>query len=299
MGTLFLVATPIGNLEDITARALRVLREVPLIAAEDTRHSGRLLAHFGIETPMVSYHAHNERARRDRLLAALERGDVALVTDAGSPGISDPGRDLVAAALAAGHRVSPVPGPSSVVAAAGASGLVEGPFLVLGFLPRKGEERRGTIARAGRAGVPVLLFEAPGRLAETLDDLAAAWGDRPAVVLRELTKRHEEIRPGTLRELAAAARREPPRGEIVVVVGAEPEATANDGADAAEVVASLRRAGLSPSQAAREAAAVTGLPRSALYELARRHSPEGGGDEPAAGDPSGMATGPDSAPREG
>ncbi|MDP9364336.1 MAG: 16S rRNA (cytidine(1402)-2'-O)-methyltransferase, partial [Chloroflexota bacterium] len=258
MGILYVVATPIGNLEDITARALRVLREVPLIAAEDTRHSGRLLAHFGIETPMVSYHAHNERARRDRLLAALVDGDVALISDAGSPGISDPGRDLVAAALAAGHRVSPVPGPSAVAAAAGASGLVEGPFLVLGFLPRKGAERREVIARAGRAGVPVLLFEAPGRLAETLDDLAEAWGDRPAVVLRELTKRHEEIRSGSLRELTAAAQRETPRGEIVVVVGAEQ--SPDDGGDAAEVIATMLRAGLSPSQAAREAAAVTGLP---------------------------------------
>lgn len=270
MGTLYLVATPIGNLEDMTARAVRVLREVSLVAAEDTRHTGRLLAHFGIESAMVSYHAHNERARRDRLLAALEAGDVAMVSDAGTPGISDPGRDLVVAAVAAGHRVSPVPGPSSVAAAVGVSGLVDGPFLTLGFLPRRGAERRSAIARAGGAGVPVLLFEAPGRLAATLDELAEAWGDRPAVVLRELTKRHEETRRGSLRALAADARDVPPRGEIVVVVGAAPEPERGAADDAAGVVAGLRRAGLSPSQAAREAAAITGLPRSALYELARR-----------------------------
>lgn len=280
MGILHLVATPIGNLEDITARALRVLREASVIAAEDTRHTGRLLAHFGIETPMVSYHAHNERARRERLLAALECGDVALVSDAGTPGISDPGRDLVLAAVAADHRVSPVPGPSAVAAAVGVSGLIEGPFLTLGFLPRQGGDRRVAIARAGGAGVPVLLFEAAGRLAGTLDDLADAWGDRPAVVLRELTKRHEEVHRGTLRSLAEGARATPPRGEIVVVVGAPADAVEGGIPEAAEVVAGLRRAGLSASQAAREAAAVTGLPRSELYRLAQvAPSPSGVSDE--------------------
>lgn len=273
MGVLHLVATPIGNLEDMTARAVRVLGEVSLIAAEDTRHTGRLLAHFGIATPMVSYHAHNERARRERVVGALDAGDVALVSDAGTPGISDPGHDLVVAAVAAGHRVSPVPGPSAVAAAVGASGLVDGAFLALGFLPRRGPDRRLAIARAGGAGVPVLLFEAPGRLAGTLDDLADAWGDRPAAVLRELTKRHEEIRRGTLRPLAAEARAAPPRGEIVVVVGADGEAGRGDETDAAEMIAGLRRAGLSASQAAREAAAATGLPRSTLYRLAQEAAP--------------------------
>lgn len=273
MGVLHLVATPIGNLEDMTARAVRVLGEVSLIAAEDTRHTGRLLAYFGIATPMVSYHAHNERARRERVVGALDAGDVALVSDAGTPGISDPGHDLVVAAVAAGHRVSPVPGPSAVAAAVGASGLVDGAFLALGFLPRRGPDRRLAIARAGGAGVPVLLFEAPGRLAGTLDDLADAWGDRPAAVLRELTKRHEEIRRGTLRALAAEARAAPPRGEIVVVVGADGEAGRGDETDAAEMIAGLRRAGLSASQAAREAAAATGLPRSTLYRLAQEAAP--------------------------
>jgi 16S rRNA (cytidine1402-2'-O)-methyltransferase len=274
MGTLYLVATPIGNLEDITARALRVLREVGLIAAEDTRHTGRLLAHFAIATPLLSYHAHNERARRERLLAALANGDVALVSDAGTPGISDPGRDLVVAAVAAGHTVTPVPGPSAVAAAVGVSGLVEGPFVSLGFLPRRGEARRRALARAGATGFPVVLFEAPGRLAATLAELAVLWGDREAVVMRELTKLHEETVRGTLSRLAERWRQSPPRGEVVVVVGGAGEQAANDRSDVERIVAELRRAGLSPSAAAREAAALTGLPRSELYRLARR------GEEP-------------------
>lgn len=292
MGTLYLVATPIGNLEDITARALRVLREVPLIAAEDTRHTGRLLAHFDIGTPLISYHAHNERARRERLLAALVEGDLALVSDAGTPGISDPGRDLVAAALQVGHRVSPVPGPSALTAAVAASGLVAGPFLSLGFLPRRGQERRTALARAGAAGVPVVLFEAPGRMTATAVELLAAWGDRPVAFLRELTKRHEEVRLGRLSEAADGFGGGPLRGEIVLVVGAAEEGTATASEDLDAVLAGLRSAGLSPSQIAREAAAITGLPRSELYDRARRRvsaaaaGRDGGtGDSDRAGTP--------------
>ena len=268
MGTLYLVATPIGNLEDISARALRVLREVPLIAAEDTRHTGRLLAHFDVDTPQISYHAHNERTRRDRLLAALASGDVALVSDAGTPGIADPGYDVVVAAIAAGHTVTPVPGPSAVAAAVGASGLVPGPFLSLGFLPRRGPERRYLLARAGAAGFPVVLFEAPGRLAGTLAELAQAWGDRPVAVLRELTKMHEETVRGRLSSLAAAVEEQPLRGEIVIVVAGDDSRGVADETDAVRLLAQLRRAGLTPSQAAREAAAITGRPRSELYRLA-------------------------------
>ena len=270
MGTLYLVATPIGNLEDVSARALRVLGEVSLIAAEDTRHTGRLLARFGIKTPMLSYHAFNERGRRERLLAALAEGDVALVTDAGTPAIADPGADLVAAAAAAGYPVSPIPGPSALVAAVAASGLVVGPFVALGFLPRKGEERRTLLARAVGTGFAVVLFEAPTRLAPTLADLAAVLGDRPAVIARELTKLHEEFRRGTLAELATHYAASAVRGEIVIVVGPASETSRVEPADAAEVVAGLLRAGLAPSAAAREAARLTGLPRSTLYDLARR-----------------------------
>jgi|SRR5579884_1188868 len=270
MGTLYLVATPIGNLEDVTARALRVLREVSLIAAEDTRHTGRLLKHFGIETPLLSYHAHNERARRDRLLAALAEGDVALVSDAGTPGISDPGYDLIRAALAAGYPVSPVPGPSALIAGVTASGLVPGPFVALGFLPRKGPERQATLARAGATGFPIALFEAPNRLVATLEELAATLGEREAAVGRELTKLHEEVRRGTLSQLAQHYREQPPKGEVVVVVGGGPGQDAADAVDAADVVARLLAAGMGPSQAAKEAAAITGRPRSDLYDLARR-----------------------------
>ena len=292
MGTLHLVATPIGNLEDITARALRVLAEVPLIAAEDTRHTGRLLAHFGIETPMISYHAHNERARRERLLGALGEGDLALVSDAGTPGISDPGRDLVAAALDAGHRVSPVPGASALTAAVAASGLVAGPFLALGFLPREGSGRRTALARAGAAGVPVVLFEAPGRVGATVAELLAAWGDRPAVVLRELTKRHEEMLRGCLSQLSALFDDAPPRGEVVIVVGSTEEGNAV-GEDIDALLGGLRAAGLSPSQAAREAAVMTGRPRSELYDRARQ--------VPVAvkGEPGGPGNRRDGEPRDG
>lgn len=271
MGTLFVVATPIGNLEDASPRAVRVLREASLIAAEDTRHTAKLLRHFGIAAPTISYHAHNERARRERLLSALAIGDVALVTDAGTPGVSDPGNDLVQAALEAGFPVSPIPGPSSAVAAASASGLVPGPFVVVGFLPRERGPRRALLARAAGSGFPLVLFEAPGRAAATLRELHDVLGERPAVLARELTKLHEEVRTGTLASLAEALAAEAPRGEVVLVVGG-----AGDDAmveDPAAVVAGLRRAGLGVSEAAREAARLTGVPKSDLYGLARAWSP--------------------------
>ncbi len=267
MGTLYLVATPIGNLEDITARALRVLAEVSLIAAEDTRHTGRLLSHFGISTPMVSLHQHNERSRRERLLTALESGDIAVVSDAGTPGISDPGFDLVAAAIASGIAVSPIPGPSSVIAAVSASGLVPGPFVNLGFIPRSGVERRQLLMRAGQTGFPIVLFESANRLAVTLAELKDLLGDREAVVARELTKRFEEFRRGSLSDLAAHYAAEPARGEIVLVIG-EAALDAADETDPEAIIASLLKAGLKPSAAAREAAALTGLPRANLYAIA-------------------------------
>lgn len=278
MGTLFIVSTPIGNLEDMTPRAVRVLREVGVIAAEDTRHTRGLLNYFAIQTPLVSYHEHNERGRRDQLLEALSRGDVALVSDAGTPAISDPGAALVAAARDAGYSVSPVPGPSAVTAAVAAAGLVTGPFISLGFLPRKAAERSALFARAGATGFPVVLFEAPNRTADTLGDLARAWGERPAVVMRELTKVHEESVAGSLGELAHRFAELPPRGEVVIVVGGDSVPAQVGAVDAAEVLRQMARAGLSPSKAAREAAAVTGLPRSELYALARSLNEQ----EPAA-----------------
>jgi 16S rRNA (cytidine1402-2'-O)-methyltransferase len=281
MGTLFVVSTPIGNLEDMTPRAVRVLREVALIAAEDTRHTRGLLNHFAIRTPLVSYHEHNEAARQPELLNALRDGDVALVSDAGTPAISDPGAALVTAARAAGYQVSPVPGPSAVTAAVAAAGIVSGPFISLGFLPRKAGERRNLLARIGATGLPSVLFEAPNRVSTTLADLAAAWGDRPAVVLRELTKVHEEAVAGSLAELAAQFERSAPRGEVVIVVGEAGQPATAGAADAAAVLREMARAGLSPSQAAREAAAVTGLPRSELYALARSLTDSEAGATPA------------------
>ena len=280
MGTLYVVSTPIGNLEDMTPRAVRVLREVSLIAAEDTRHTRGLLNHFGIQTRLLSYHEHNERARRDELLRALDQGDVALVSDAGTPAISDPGAALVQAAREAGHAVSPVPGPSALTAAVAAAGLVTGPFTMLGFLPRKQAARREMVARAGAPGWPVVLFEAANRVGATLRDLAAAWGDRPAVVMRELTKLHEESIAGTLSELAQHFASQDPRGEVVIVVGEGIDA-GDEAIDAADVLRQMARTGLSPSQAAREASRVTGLPRSELYALARTLGDEVRGANPA------------------
>lgn len=287
MGTLFVVATPIGNLSDMTPRAIETLRLVSLIAAEDTRHTLRLLRHFGIETPMLSYHAHNERGRRERLMGALELGDVALVTDAGTPAISDPGNDLVATALAAGFAVSPIPGASSLIAAVSASGLVPGPFVVLGFLTRRGRERSVELGRAAAVGMPLVLFEAPNRLVDTLDFLRESLGDRLVTVARELTKVHEEVRHGIMSVVADYYRRQPPRGEVVIVVGGAPVmASRADGDDDEDVIRSLLRVGLSVSQAAREAASLTGRPRSELYELARRLRPiDAAGDAAPSGRP--------------
>lgn len=266
MGTLYVVATPIGNLEDMSARAIRILGEVAVIAAEDTRHSRRLLTHFAIRTPLLSYHEHNQRQRRDRLLEALTNGDVALITDAGTPAISDPGVDLVREALAAGYQVSPIPGPSALSAAISASGLVEGTFTSLGFLPRESGERKRTIARGAASGTPLVIFESAQRLSRTLAELLGALGDRRAVVLREMTKVHEEVKPGTLGSLAEWAAASAPRGEVVIVVdGAAPRPATDD--DIQAVIGAMRRSGLSVSQTAREAAAITGLSRSVLYEM--------------------------------
>lgn len=273
MGTLFVVATPIGNLEDISARALRTLHEVSLIAAEDTRHSKRLLSHYRIETPTISYHQHNQRARRDRLLNALASGDVALITDAGTPGISDPGANLVSAALAAGYSVSPIPGPSALAAAASASGLVDGPFVFLGFLPRESSKRRSLVVRTAATGFPFIIFESPHRIRATLNELRGVVGDRVAVALRELTKVHEEVLTGSLLSIENGFAENLPRGEIVLVIGGSEDAAAT-GVDVTDLVRNLRQGGLSASQAAKEAAVMTGLPRSEMYALAREYNGE-------------------------
>ncbi len=268
MGTLFVIATPIGNLGDMTARAIDTLRAVDLIAAEDTRRTRQLLNHFGIENHLTSYHAFNERSRRNALLDALSRGDVALVTDAGTPGIADPAADIVRAALDAGFTVSPIPGASALAAAASASGLIDGPFIMLGFLPRGGNERRVLIGRALASHLPLICFESPNRLLDTLAELRDAIGDRPATVMRELTKLHEEIAAGTLSQLTSHFEGEAVRGEIVIVVGAPIEPPESE-EDPRELLRGLLATGMKPSLAAKEAASMTGRPRSELYELAQ------------------------------
>jgi 16S rRNA (cytidine1402-2'-O)-methyltransferase len=267
MGTLYIVATPIGNLEDITLRALRVLREVVLVAAEDTRVTGRLLKHFEIDKPLVSYHEHNKLARLDRVFGALEAGDVALVSDAGTPGINDPGYELVREAVARGVRVVPVPGPSAPIAALVTSGLPTDRFIYLGFVPRAAGKRRAFWEQVAREPDTLLAFEAPHRLRDCLHDMLDVLGDRQVAVARELTKLYEEIFRGTLRE--AIAHFEAPRGEVTLVVAGAPAGGAPWTEDAVRrALAAAIEAGASPSQAAKTVAAQSGWQRRDVYRLA-------------------------------
>jgi len=238
MGTLYLVATPIGNLEDITLRALRVLREVPLIAAEDTRHARRLLGHYEIRARLTSYNEHNRKAKTPALLAALAEGDVAVVSDAGMPGISDPGHDLVVAAVEAGHTVVPVPGASAVVAAVAASGLPSRRFHYVGFLPRQAGDRRRALLAAASSGDTIVLFESPHRLPDTLAAISDALGaDRRIAVCRELTKLHEEIWRGRVAE--ALEHFAEPRGEFTLVIEGGAPASEQAPGDERDVVAAV------------------------------------------------------------
>jgi len=216
MAELYLVATPIGNLEDITLRALRVLREVDLIAAEDTRTARKLLSHHGIRARLLSYNDHNKQARIPRILAALRQGAVALVSEAGMPGISDPGQDLVAAAAEAGFPVVPIPGPSAVTAALAVSGLPTRQFTYLGFLPRRAGERRRLLASLAAEPRTIVAFESPHRLRPALADLLAVFGDRRIAVCRELTKAFEEVFRGRISD--ALERFPEPRGEFTLVI---------------------------------------------------------------------------------
>ena len=266
MGTLYVVATPIGNLEDITPRALRTLRDVSLIAAEDTRHTGRLLAHFSIETPMVSYHTFNERSRRQRLLDAVASADIALVTDAGTPAISDPGVELVDAVLQAGYPVRTIPGPSSLTAAVSISGLLSGPFTFLGFLPRKAGERRDLLARAAANGFGVVLYESPNRLQALLHELLVVFEGRRFAVARELSKLHESLERRVFVIGNDFVEFADVRGEIVLII--EPSIGDPDLSDPAETLRELISAGMRASEAARTGAQLTGRPRSELYNLA-------------------------------
>lgn len=274
-GRLYIVATPIGNLADVTFRALEVLRSVPLVAAEDTRHSRRLLAPHAITTHLVSFHARNAAGRLPELLDHLRGGaDLALITDAGTPGVSDPGEDLVRAWAAEGGTVVPIPGASAVLAAVVASGIAGPRWSFEGFLPRSGRERQERLARIAADERATVVYEAPGRVAATLADLAAACGgDRAGAVCRELTKLHESITRGSLAELAEQARigAIPARGEFALVVGAgrgsAVEAIAPADAEAAgrAEVERLVASGVARGDAARRVATATGISRRKLY----------------------------------
>ena len=264
------MATPIGNREDITLRALRVLREVAVIAAEDTRHTGQLLAHYQIPARYLSLHEHNERERASVIIARLDAGDdVALVSDAGTPLIADPGAYLVAAARAAGHRIEPIPGASALLAAVVASGIVLGPFTFAGFLPPKQHARRAALAGLRELRHPVVLYEAPHRLLAMLVDALFVLGDRPCALCRELTKLHEEITQTTLVEASASLDAKGARGEYVVIIGEAPSVESSYDDDAViGMIRTLLASGVSPAAAAKEVAAQTGTERAICYTLA-------------------------------
>ena len=278
-GTLYVVATPIGNMSDITLRAIEVLGAVPLIAAEDTRLTKRLLQRHGIDTRLTSYHARSPASRLDALLAHLGEGnDLALVTDAGTPAVSDPGADLVAAWAGQGGSVVPIPGASAVLAAVAASGVAGPRWAFEGFLPRSGRDRRDRLAAIAGDPRGTVLFEAPGRAAATLRDLATVCGtERQGAVARELTKLHEQIVRGSLGDLATAAAdgNIPARGEFVLIVGMGDAEVAGSRSGDAEAALDAARAdverlvaeGVARGDAARRVAAQTGLPRRRLYGL--------------------------------
>ena len=299
MSILYLVSTPIGNLADLSPRARETLGTVSRILAEDTRRTRPLLSHLGVETPLVSFHAHNEVGRRDAVLGWLDAGeDLALVSDAGTPLISDPGERLVEAVAEGGHQVMPIPGPSAILAALVASGLPAGRFSFLGFLPRKGKDRQDLFERLAAESETTVLFESPERLAPTLQQLSDALGpSRRGAVGRELTKLHEEFVRGTLEDLAAHFASKPPRGEVTLVLEGAALGLERPGVDeaaAAALAAALLADGRSPSRAAREVAARLRIPRNQAYRVVQslsseeRDSGEGDGGQEGESNPGGL-----------
>jgi len=268
---LYLVATPIGNLEDITLRALRVLREVDLIACEDTRHTRRLLSHYSISKPTISYHTHNEQARAADLVQRLERGEsIALVSDAGTPGLSDPAYRIVTLALESGVTVIPVPGATALIAALAGSGLPMDGFFFAGFLPAKRPSRRARLTELRVLPATLVFYEAPHRIRETIADALEVLGDRPAVVARELTKLHEQFVRGTLSELGAHFRQHEPRGEITLVIaraGDDNLERVEGGSIAAQIERLMAEAGLSRNDALKQAARSRGISKKAAYRM--------------------------------
>jgi 16S rRNA (cytidine1402-2'-O)-methyltransferase len=270
-GTLYVVATPLGNLGDLSSRAIEILRAVPVVAAEDTRRTRGLLTHLGVAPTLLSFHAHSGDHRSDKLLDILRSGrDVALVSDAGTPTVSDPGADLISLVRAAGIAIVPIPGASAVSTALSASGFMGDRYLFLGFIPRKGRDRVRLLTRAATEEWSVVFYEAPPRLAGLLADLMPlTGGSRRIVVARELTKLHEEIRAGTVAELADYYAETPVRGEITVVLEgtgvppAEPDRTE----DATEQATTLLAEGLTRREVVRRLTESMGIPRNEAYKL--------------------------------
>ena len=271
-GCLYLVATPIGNLEDITLRALRILKEVDQIACEDTRHTQKLLNHYNILKPLVSYHEHNEMTRAPELVLAMEQGaQIALVSDAGMPLVSDPGYRLVTLSLRHHLPVVPIPGAAALLAALSASGLPNEEFLFAGFLPARTGERRRALERLRIEDRTIIFYEAPHRIEETLADAREILGDRPACLAREVTKLHEEFRRGTLSELSASLSEKPARGEITLLIGAVPPEERAAQRDTSQSLAErvdelIRQAKLDRKEALKLAAKERGMTKRAAYQ---------------------------------
>ncbi|HJY87015.1 MAG TPA: 16S rRNA (cytidine(1402)-2'-O)-methyltransferase [Candidatus Acidoferrales bacterium] len=269
-GCLYLVATPIGNLEDITLRALRILKEVDLIACEDTRQTQKLLNHYGIRKRLVSYHEHNEMTRAPELVIELEQGArAALVSDAGMPVISDPGHRLVTMCLRHRIPIVPIPGPSALVAALAASGMPTEEFLFLGFLPARAGERHRALAGLAAQSRTLVFYEAPHRIVDTLKDALAVLGPRPAVIAREVSKLHEEFLRGNLAELLEGMHRKAPRGEMTLLIGppgAAPRATAPEASLSERVEQIMREHNVNRKAALRQAARERGLPKREAYK---------------------------------
>lgn len=270
-GCLYLVATPIGNLEDITLRALRILKEVDQIACEDTRHTLKLLNHFDIHKPLVSYHEHNEITRASELVLAMERGArVALVSDAGMPLVSDPGHRLVTLAIRHHIPVVPVPGPAAVLAALSASGLPTEEFLFLGFLPARSGDRQRALERLRIEDRTLVLYEAPHRISDTIADAVAILGDRPACLAREVTKLHEEFRRGRLTEIFQSLNENPAKGEMTLVIGPTEKGAPGANIDTAQSLAArvdelMHQAKLDRKEALKLAAKERGMTKRDAY----------------------------------
>jgi len=273
MGTLYLVGTPIGNLEDISLRALRVLREVSLIAAEDTRRARILTGRYEIHTPVTRYFEGNKLVKLEAILGALEEGDVAVISEAGMPGLSDPGYELVRAAIERGYSVTCIPGPSAPITALVLSGLPTDGFVYLGFLPRRRQERCALLAEVAHERRTLIAFEAPHRLCASLADVEDKLGDRPLVVCRELTKLHEEVWRGTVSEARLHFGASRPRGEITLVIGGAPQTGERwDQARVQAMLNELLAQGMSRTAAARRVAELSGWSRAEVYSLGLKSS---------------------------